>query len=151
MRRMLSIVLCTGMILFSGVTISQAADFAAGDIMIDHPWARSLPAVSKNGAVYMTLRNKGTGNDSLLAAMTPVAERAEIHTHIHENGMMMMRQVEKLELTAGSETTLEPGGLHLMLFGINSPMTEGKEFPVTLSFEKAGEVEVTVSVGQPEG
>ena len=138
-------------ILFAGMAMSQAAGFPVGDILIDHPWARSLPAVSKNGAVYMTLRNDGTGADSLVSASTPVADRTEIHTHIHESGMMMMRQIEKIELIAGAEARLEPGGLHLMLFGIYSPMTEGKQFPMSLRFENAGDVEVMVSVGQPPG
>ena len=141
-------VLCACVIFLSGLTLSQASGFAVGDIQIDHPWARSLPAVSKNGAVYLTLRNTGSDTDSLVSASTPVADRTEIHTHVHENGMMMMRQVEKVELPGGGEATLEPGGLHLMLFNINSPMTEAKEFPLTLRFEAAGEVEVTVRVGQ---
>ena len=140
--------LCTCLFLVSGICVSQASGFTVGDIQIDHPWARSLPAVSKNGAVYLKLSNIGSNQDSLVSASTPVADRVEFHTHIHENGMMMMRQVEKVELPGGGEATLEPGSLHLMLFGINSPMTEGKEFPLTLRFEKAGEVEVTVKVGQ---
>lgn len=148
MRNPLSL-LGVGIVLMSMATMSSASGVTLGEISIDDPWARPLPAVSKNGAVYMTLRNDGGGTDSLVSALTPVAERVEIHTHVHQDGMMMMRQVQMIELPGGGSATLEPGGLHLMLFGINSPMTEGREFPMVLRFDRAGEVEVTVKVGKP--
>lgn len=148
MRNLVSL-LGGGILLASIATTSWASDFTLGEISIGDPWARPLPAVSKNGAVYMTLRNGGGGTDRLVSAWTPVAERVEIHTHVHQDGMMMMRQVRMIELPGGGGATLEPGGLHLMLFGINSPMTEGNEFPMTLRFDRAGEVEVTVKVGNP--
>lgn len=137
------------MFLLSGMALAQASGFSVGDIQIDQPWARSLPAVSKNGAVYMLLRNSGGGVDSLVAASTAVSDRAELHTHLHQDGMMMMRPIEKVEIPPGGEVALEPGGHHLMLMGLNRPMDAGGEFLMKLRFEKAGEVEVTVSIGQP--
>ena len=149
MKKLLSTLLALAFSI-PGIALSQSAAVSAGDLRIEQAWARPLPAVSKNGAVYMTLINGGTAAVSLTAASTPVAERVEIHTHVHENGMMMMRPVEKIELPAGGGAVLEPGGLHLMLFGINRPMTEGTEFPVMLRFERAGELEISVRVGNPD-
>ncbi len=137
------------LVFLSGITVLQAQSVTVGDVQIDHPWARPLPAISKIGAVYMTIKNSGVKNDSLVSGSSPVSERVELHTHIHENGMMMMRPVEKIEVPAGGEAALAPGGAHLMLIGLNSPMTEGKEFPLTLRFEHAGEIALTVKVGQP--
>lgn len=137
------------MILVSGMVPAQASGFDVGEILVDSPWARSLPAVSRNGAVYMVLRNRGAGIDYLVAASTAVSDRAEFHTHMHQDGIMMMRRIEKIEIPAGGEVALEPGGHHLMLMGLNSPMDEGEEFQVTLRFENAGEIEVTVRIGQP--
>jgi len=137
------------LVFLSGIAVLQAQIVTVGDVQIDHPWARPLPAISKIGAVYMTIKNSGVKNDSLVSGSSPVSERVELHTHIHENGMMMMRPVEQIEVPAGGEAALEPGGLHLMLIGLNRPMTEGEEFRLTLRFEHAGEVELTVKIGQP--
>lgn len=138
-------------VFLSGTTVLQAQSVTVGDVHIEHPWARPLPAISKNGAVYMSIKNRGVIDDSLVSGSSPVSERVELHTHIHENGMMMMRPVEKIEVPAGGKAALAPGGAHLMLIGLNSPMTEGKEFPLTLRFEHAGEIELSVEVGQPQG
>ena len=133
-----------------GIACSALADdYMHGDIHIMHPWSRPLPAVSTNGAAYVTLMNTGDAPDKLVSASTPAAERAELHTHIMEGGMMKMRHVEAIEVPAGGEIALEPGGLHIMLFGLTEPFVEGMSYPLTLGFERAGEVEVKVMIMQP--
>lgn len=109
-------------------------------------WSRALPPVVKVGVAYMTLENQGSEVDRLIAASTPVAERAELHTHRYEDGLMKMRQIEFVDIAPGTTTSLAPGGLHLMLMGLKTPMTAGTSFSLTLTFEKAGEVEVEVPV-----
>jgi len=127
-----------------------AHDYMQGDIQIMKPWSRPLPAVSTNGAAYMTLMNKGSAPDKLLSASTPAAKKAEIHTHIMEGGMMKMRQVEAVEILPGEAAVFEPGGLHVMMMGLTEPLVEGKSFPLTLEFERAGTVEVKVMIFEPE-
>ena len=126
-----------------------ANDYMHGDMHIVRPWSRPLPAVSSNGAAYVTLMNMGDAPDTLVSASTPAAERAELHTHIMEGGMMKMRHVGAIEIPAGGTIALEPGGLHIMLFGLTEPFVEGKTYPLKLRFERAGEVEVTVTIMEP--
>lgn len=127
-----------------------AHDYMQGDIHIMKPWSRPLPAVSTNGAAYMTLMNKGGTPDKLLSASTPAAKKAEIHNHIMDGGMMKMRRVAAVEIVPGKAAVFEPGGLHVMLMGLTEPLVDGKSFPLTLNFERAGTVEVKVMIFEPE-
>ena len=133
------------------ISMSAAAhDYMLGDIHIMQPWSRPLPPVSVNGAAYMTLMNKGDSPDRLLSVSTPAADKAEIHNHTMEGGLMKMRPVGVLDITPGDATVLQPGGLHVMLMGLAEPLVEGQSFPLTLHFERAGSIEVTVMIFVPD-
>lgn len=132
--------------LFALLGAASAQDYVTGDLQVSHPHALELPPVSRIGAVYMTIANRGAGDDRLIAAATPAAERAEVHTHVHAGGMMKMQPVESVDLPAGHGVTFEPGGLHVMLMQLRAPLKAGETFPMTLSFERAGTLEVTVTV-----
>ena len=121
-----------------------AADTRVGAIEIEHPWARA--SATANGAMYMEIENKGAAADKLVAASTAAAAKAELHTHLLENGIARMRPVDAIEVTPGSPTVLRPGGLHVMLIGLKKPLQIGDTITVTLTFEKAGRVDVTVPV-----
>lgn len=124
-----------------------AADYAAGDLQIDRPWSRATAPQQPNGAAYFTVTNHGSSADRLIEAASPVASTVELHTHdVDSEGVMRMRQVEAIDLAAGEATTLRPGGLHVMLIGLEDRLVEGETFPLTLSFEGAGAVEVEVTV-----
>ena len=117
---------------------------AGGALAVEDARARIL-LPSRPGAAWLTVRNKG-GADRLLGAESPAAGRIEIHTHIHEGGVMKMRRVEAIDIPAGGEAALEPGGDHLMLFGLKAGLAPGDSFPLTLLFEKAGPVTVEMRV-----
>ncbi|MYB39977.1 copper chaperone PCu(A)C [Candidatus Saccharibacteria bacterium] len=117
---------------------------AAGPLTVEDARARIL-LPSRPGAAWLTIRNAG-GEDRLVGAESPAAERVELHTHIHEGGVTMMRKVEAIDLPAGGETVLESGGDHLMLFGLKGGLKAGDRFPLTLLFEKAGALTVEVRV-----
>ena len=117
---------------------------AGGALAVEDARARIL-LPSRPGAAWLTIRNSG-GADRLVGADSPAAERIEIHTHIHEGGVMMMRRVEAIDIPAGGEAALEPGGGHLMLFGLKPGLKTGGSFPLTLLFEKAGRVTVEMRV-----
>lgn len=119
----------------------------AGDLTIDSPFARATAGPARNGAAFLTVKNAGVEADRLVGAKAPVADRVELHTHLHENGVMKMRQIEAVEVPAGGEAALQPGGDHVMLMGLKAPLKEGESFPLTLVFEKAGEVTVDVMIG----
>ena len=129
---------------FSASTLAH--EFKLGELHIDHPWARASIGQVKNGAAYVTLSNHSQELDSLIAAASPVAKRVELHTVLMEDGVMKMREVAGIEVTPGEPTLLKPGGLHIMLMGLTAPLVEGESFPLTLTFEKAGSVEVQVKV-----
>ena len=117
-----------------------------GAIQLEEPWARESPPMVKTGAAYMTLVNTGAETDRLLSAFGDVAETIELHTHLLENNVMKMRKVDAIEVAPGEPTALKPGGLHVMLIGLKKPLVAGQTFPLTLKFEKAGEVPVQVMV-----
>lgn len=117
-----------------------------GDVMIHDGWARASIGSAPNSAAYMTLMTSGDAGDKLLGASSPAAEAAELHTHLMENGIARMRPVEAIEVAPGEPTVLEPGGLHLMLMGLKGKLEEGDAMPLTLTFEKAGEVTLDIPI-----
>lgn len=121
-----------------------AHDYTLGPLTIDHPWARA--SVAANGAAYMTISTSGPEPDELIAAASPVAGKVELHTHIMEGDVMRMRPVRAIEVNVGEPAVLRPGGLHVMLIGLKAPLQEGETFPLTLRFERAGEITVDVAV-----
>lgn len=116
----------------------------AGDIAVEQPFARATPA--KVGGVFLTLKNTGGAADKLLKAASPVADAVELHTHVKDGDAMRMRPVENIPVPAHGQTALEPGGYHIMLIGLKQPLKEGTQFPLTLTFEKAGSVTIQVPV-----
>lgn len=124
----------------------SAHDYKQGGVHVDHPWSRATAPQARNGAAYFVLNATGAESDRLLSAASPVAEKVELHTHLMEDGVMKMRPVTAIEVAPGSPTTLQPGGLHVMLLGLKAPLAKGEKFPLTLKFEKAGELKVDVKV-----
>lgn len=123
-----------------------AHDYQAGDLHIDHPWSREMPPTAPTSAAYLVIHNKGAVADRLTGADTPAADKAEIHEHVESAGMMKMQHVASVDIPAGGEATFAPGGYHVMLFGVKQQYRDGQRFPLTLHFEKAGDVTVEVAV-----
>ncbi len=119
----------------------------AGDLVIETAWARR--PLGANGAAYVTVRTEGAEPDRLVGVATDVAGRAELHTHVMEDGVMRMRPLDALEINPGEPAVMRPGGTHVMLMGMKRELSEGERFAVTLRFERAGEVEVMVRVMAP--
>jgi hypothetical protein len=130
-----------------GFVPAQGHEIAAGELVIEHPWARATVAAQKNGAAYMTLRNRGSEPERLLAVRTDEARSAELHgSTITAEGVMQMRAAGPLDIPPEGEAKLAPSGVHIMLVGLKGPLFEGVTFPMTLVFERAGEVNVEVEV-----
>lgn len=128
------------------LSISSFSSVWADDIEVDHVWARASTMVSKAGAAFLTITNTGNVDDKLIGAKATVSKKTEIHTHIHDNGIMKMRKVDFIDVPANNTIKLKPGGDHVMFMGLNQPLAENSQFPVTLIFEKAGEKTVIVNV-----
>jgi copper(I)-binding protein len=121
---------------------------AAGDapqFQIAHPWARASAGAAKTGAAYLTITDQGQP-DRLTGASTPVAATAELHESMQDGGMMKMRPVAGIQLETGKAVTLAPGGIHVMLMGLKAPLKQGDSFPLTLTFEHAPPLTVTIEV-----
>jgi len=115
---------------------------AAKPVTITDAWARITPPAAKNGAVYLTIASRD--GDALTGASVPaeIAAMAQIHETAGHGGMKSMREVERVEIPAGGTAKLEPGGHHVMLMKLARPIAAGDSVPVTLTFERAGEVTV---------
>ena len=127
-------------------TAGFAHDYQAGNIRIAHPWARPTPRGMPMGVAYFTLENRGSVEDALLSASTPVAARVEFHQTTLSEGVARMRSLAQVQLPAGRTVKVEPGGIHLMLVELKQPLEAGTQVPLTLVFRDAGEIEVQLSV-----
>jgi copper(I)-binding protein len=126
----------------------MAHEFTIAELHIDHPWSRALPPNAPAGAAYFVISNKGAAPDTLVSASSPIADKAELHTHVMLGEVMSMQKVDSVGIAEGGEAVFAPGGNHVMLFGLKQPLVAGESFPLTLVFEKAGAVEVQVKVEQ---
>ncbi len=115
-------------------------------LVVSTSWSQALPAVAKNGVAYLIIKNNSTRQDKLISASSPIAERVEIHSHQHIDGVMRMRKVEHVDLAQGTATIFEPGGLHVMLIGLKEPLKKDLIFPLSLIFMNAGELVTNVTV-----
>ena len=122
-----------------------AHEYQLRNLRIDHPFARATPGGARNGGVYLSVENRGNQADRLVGVSTPVAH-AELHRMWLDAGVMRMRAVDGIEVKPGDRLTLEPGGYHVMLTDLKRPLQPGDHFPLSLAFEKAGSIEVSVEV-----
>jgi copper(I)-binding protein len=121
---------------------------ALAQIEIENAWMRATPPGAKTAAGYMTIRNQSSSPDHLIRAASPLAARVEMHVHLHDGDVMRMRQVKSYDIPAKGSLALKPGGAHLMLVDIKRAFKEGEKVPVTLLFERAGEMKVEFRVGR---
>ena len=128
------------------VGLAAADDYQLQSLRIEHPFARATPPGARVAGVFLTIENTGRQPDRLLRVSSPVAGVAELHEMKMDAGMMKMRAVQSLEVKPGESLVLKPGGYHVMLTELKQPLKTGDSFPLTLTFDKAGTVEVSVSV-----
>lgn len=111
------------------------ADPAADVIDVSGFYARAAPPDQPNSAAFMTLTNNSENNHALVAVKSPAAKVVELHTHTMDGGMMRMRPVEKIQIPAGGAVELQPGGLHVMLIGLDHQLMPGEDVQITLIYE----------------
>ena len=132
-----------------------AHDYTKGDLFVAHPWARVTHSAAAPGVVFFEVENRGPAGDRLLSASADIARAVEIHSMVEdEEGIVSMRLVtDGVAVPAGGALSMESGSYHIMLIGLAAPLAEGARFPLRLTFEKAGaiDVEVTVETRAPAG
>lgn len=119
--------------------------FAQAAVKIESAWARPTVQGQAAGGGFLRIVG-GAASDKLVSASADIAGRVELHSMKMEGDIMRMRQVEAIEVLAGKTVDLAPGGLHLMFMDLKAALKTGASFPLTLRFDKAGEVKVDVKV-----
>lgn len=119
----------------------------AGEIAVTNAWTRAMLPGAEVAGGFVTITNSGRTDDRLIAVSSPLAAKAELHSMDLVDDVMTMRPIEGgLAIAAGSKIELKPGGNHLMLMGMDTPLKEGERAEVTLTFEGAGDISVELMV-----
>ncbi|RJF90167.1 copper chaperone PCu(A)C [Oleomonas cavernae] len=136
-------------LLMGFASLAQAHEYELGPLEILHPWSRATPGAATVGGGYFTIENKGDTPDRLVLVSSDIAEKVQIHEMaMSADGMSSMKELtDGLVVPAKGAVELKPGAIHLMFIGLKHPLKEGEPFLATLSFEKAGTVEVKFVVG----
>ena len=137
---MMKILIAIVVALWAGASPTLAEE----SVRVSDAWARASVLASRPVASYLTIES--AVEDRLLGVTTPVAGHVMIHAVEKDGDVSRMKHIETLEVPTGERITLAPGGMHLMLMGLQEKLSEGTTFPMTLSFENAGEITVEVSV-----
>lgn len=118
-------------------------------IQVSDAWARATAAGQSSGAVYATISNEGGSADRLIVASSERAADATLHEGSMENGIARMRMVGGIDLEPGERVEMKPGGTHVMLTSLKSPLKAGEQFQLVLRFQQSGEMTVPVTVVAP--
>ena len=147
MKKMIAMSFCAVLIGVIAGSSARAEEVKAGDLVISQAWSRATPNGAKIGTGYFTIENKGTAADKLVGVSGEVSDKIEVHEMSMNNGVMKMRPVDGgLTIDPGKTVKLAPNGYHLMIMDLKGPLKQGGKVPVTLEFEKAGKVAITLDV-----
>lgn len=129
--------------------LTGCARALGGGLSISHARAMETIPGQSTGVAYMTVHNPGTESCTLVSVGTPRAGKAEVHEHRYDSGKMQMRAVPRLAIAAGASLEFKPGGYHLMLLDLPSPMRRGEDVAIKFDFGGCGEVEQVFRVISP--
>jgi copper(I)-binding protein len=126
----------------------EAQDYAKGQLSIAQPWSMALPPNAPTIAAYFVISNNGPDADRLQSVDTPIAGAAQLHEHVSQDGLMKMQHVDTVDVPAGGNVTFAPMAYHVMLLDLKdrTRLIDGQTFPLTLHFQKAGDLTVSVVV-----
>lgn len=102
------------------------------DIRIQEPWARASIGTERPAAAYLTLVNDGEATVTVSGVETPIADRADLHRTVRKGEIMHMEPAGAVDVAPGETVTMMPGGLHIMLMDLASPLNKGERFTLTL-------------------
>jgi periplasmic copper chaperone A len=125
-----------------------APDVSVNGIEVYKPVATAAKTGEVAGA-FMTIKNTAAEADYLLGATCDAADMTQVHETVMDGDVMKMNEVESLEIPAGQMVELKHGSYHIMLMGLKRDLADGQTLTITLKFEKAGDVPVTMTVKKP--
>lgn len=141
-----------GLVLITAAAAGTAwADGIADKVKVNDPYVRAVPPMVTTTAAFMQLQSSDSVERFVVAAETPAAGAVELHMHIMDDGVMRMRQVPHFHLPPQTTVSLEPGGEHIMLFDLASPLKPGQQIPLTLIFEDGSRKEIVAEVRTVQG
>lgn len=132
--------------LLMALTFILSFSAQASDIQVHNGYVRAIPPTAPVTAAFMEIHNPSNEARALVSANSPVAEAVELHTHTNVEGVMQMRQVEKIDLAAKSTTHLQPGGLHIMLIGLKVPLKMDTKVLVSLKMDDGSLIELNLPI-----
>lgn len=137
--------------LFGALFLSSLAsgNSADGAIQVTEAWVRSMPVGIPNTAAFFEINNNLPKAVTLVSVSTPVAKQSEIHETIQQGPFVTMNEVKKVTIPAKESVGLKPGGLHVMLVGLEKPLEEGQTVPLTLTFQDGMKVKVDAKIKNP--
>ena len=133
-------------LILSAPAVMACETVTIGDLTIEHAWSKATIGAGRPGVFYVEITNAGSVDDALIGIATPAAGMPMLHETVVQDGIASMPHAMSIPVPAGQNVQLSPGGYHGMLMGLTTALKEGDSFPVTLSFENAGEATVNVDV-----
>jgi periplasmic copper chaperone A len=130
--------------------VLDAAGARAGGLVIEHVWAQPTPPRAIVGRVYLTIVNNGKEVDHLVAASTDVARTAEVSGVRILQDAPNQRHLVNIDIPPGGKIVFSPGGYHILLRNLKTPLVAGERFEVDLTFEKAGDIPLDVKIEAPK-
>nr|WP_067285935.1 copper chaperone PCu(A)C [Marinobacterium profundum] len=122
---------------------------AFAEVQAQDGYVRAVPPGHKISAAYLTLRNNSTRAVQLDSAHTDSAGTTELHQSRQQDGIMRMRAAQQVEIPAGADYKLQPGGDHLMLIDLTQPLNAGDEVSLQLNFSDGQQLQLTLPVRSP--
>ena len=127
---------------------SHKKNYEIGNLIISNIWARTTPKTATTGAAFLTIKNKGKTNDTLIGVSSEIAKKTKIHKSSIKKNIMKMRHVGRVYLPAGKITKLRPNSFHIMFMGLHKPIKQGDLFLLTLTFKTAGDIKLLVKASK---
>ena len=118
------------------LTLFFVSQKSAHQLYAEDSFVRAVVPGQDRTAGFVTLINPTEIDCTLISATSDIANRVEFHTHQHVNNMVMMRPVDSIEVAAGAEVKLQPKGLHLMLFDVES--NSGESTQISIQTDQCG-------------
>lgn len=135
-------------ILLAALLLASCSKSGTPDLQISDAWARETVAGQTGTAAYMTIDNRGAGDDRLVSVEATAPAKAMLHASESSDGISRMREMGSgLAVPAGTAVQLKPGGTHVMVTGLGGPLRAGAVMKLRLQFEKSGPRDVDVTVG----
>ncbi len=144
MKHKISLILTSLLLTFllSNTSFSASQE----SITINDPYVRAIPPGQTISAVFMTINNSSDKELSLVNATSNISKIVELHSHVHENGMMKMRRVESIKIPAKGQAVLKPGGFHIMLIDLHDNLKIDQKVSITLTFSDNSSMDITAVV-----